>query len=92
MENAVDGNSIEMANSKKDIVIRNKIIKSMEIYNLIIKLVSSQLSANTPILVESLFLRIFAVFELDYFKYLIKFFYINVKLDSLHYVDVFILY
>ena len=92
MENAVDGNSIEMANSKKDIVIRNKIIKSMEIYNLIIKLVSSQLSANTPIFMESLVLRIFAVFELDYFKYLIKFFYINVKLDSLHYVDVFILY
>ena len=76
-----------MAISKKDIVIRNEIINSMEIYNLIIKLVSSQLSANTPILVESLFLRIFAVFELDYFKYLIKFFYINVKLDSLHYVD-----
>ncbi|XP_043521010.1 uncharacterized protein LOC122534440 [Frieseomelitta varia] len=37
MENAVDGNSIEMASSKKEIVIRNKIIKSMEIYNLIIK-------------------------------------------------------
>lgn len=46
MKNAVDGNSIEMAISKKDIVIRNKIINSMESFNLIIKLVSSQLSAN----------------------------------------------
>ena len=92
MENAVNGNSIETASSKKDIVTRNKIIKSMEIYNLIIKLVSSQLSANTPTLMQSLFLRIFAVFELEYFKCLLKFFYVNVKLDSLHYVDMLIVY
>ena len=66
MKNAMDGNSIEIASSK-DIIIRNKIIKSMEIYNLIIKLVCSQLSANTPILMQNLFLRIFAAFELEYF-------------------------
>ena len=64
MKNAVDGNSIEMAISKMDIVIRNKIINSMEIYNLIRKLVFSQLNATMLIFMQSLFLRILTVFEL----------------------------
>ena len=92
MKNTVDGNSIEMAISNKDIIIRNKIINSMEIYNLIRKSVSSQLSANMPIFMQSLFLRILAVFELKYFKCFPKLFYINTKLNSSYCVDMLILY
>ena len=64
MKNAVDGNSIEMAMSKEDTVTRNRIMNSIQIYNLIIKLVSSQLRTNMLVFMQSLFLRIFPVFEL----------------------------
>ena len=60
MKNTEEGKSKEMAISKKDIVTRNKIINSMEIYNLIIKLVSSELSANMPIFMQYLCIFIFA--------------------------------
>ena len=82
---AVDGNSINMAISKKDIVIRNKIIKALKIYKLIIKLVYSQLSANLAIFMQNLFLKIVTVFELKYFKCFLKFFCI-VKLDMVIFV------
>ena len=85
MKNVVDGNSMEMAISKVDIVIRKKIINSMEIYNLITKLVPFQINANMSIFMQSLFLRIFPVLELKYFIRFPKFFYINVKLDTLRY-------
>ena len=90
IKNVVDGNSMEMAISKMDIVIRKKLINSMEIYNLITKLVCSQINANIQYLCKVYF--IFAVFELKYFKFLLKFFNINVQLDSLHYIDMLILY
>lgn len=64
---------------------------AMEIYNLIIKLVSSPLSTNIPIFTQSLFLQVVAVFELKYFDQSLQFFYINLNLDSLYCVDMFIL-
>ena len=92
MKNAVGGNSIEIAIFKKDIVICNKIINALEIYKLIIKLVSSQLSGNLAIFMQNLFLKIVTVFKMKYFKCFLKFFCINVKLDSLYCVDMVILY
>ena len=85
MKNVMDGNSMEVTISKMDIVICKKVINSMEIYNLITKSVSFQINANMPIFMQSLFLRIFAIFEFKYFKRSPKFFYINVKLNTLRY-------